>query len=141
MKIRILIVDDEIEIRQMLDRHFRYIGYEVDTAENGLEAVEKLSNNYFHIVISDIMMPVMDGVDLLRTIRAQYPMIHTIMITGFVTLENALSCMRHGADTCIFKPLEDLTELEQAVSNAVKALTTWKQKLEKLNANKTAVMG
>ena len=132
MKVRILIVDDEVEICEMLSRHFRYIGYDVETANDGRQAMEKLAESIFQVVISDIVMPKMDGVELLRTIGKQFPMIHVVMITGYVTLDNALSCMRLGADTCVFKPLEDLTELEDAVTNAVSALKLWQKKLKML---------
>ncbi len=141
MKARLLIVDDEIEICEMLSRHFRYLGFHVDTASDGIEALEKLAKARTEVVISDIVMPQMDGVELLRTIRQQYPMIHTIMITGYVTLENALACMRHGADTCVFKPLEDLTELEEAVEFAVGRLKRWHEKLRMLQAMNPAVSG
>lgn len=141
MKARLLIVDDEPEIRDMLSRHFRYLGFKVDTASDGVEALEKLSNVRTEVIISDIVMPRMDGVELLRTVQKQYPMIHTIMITGYVTLENALSCMRHGADNCIFKPLEDLTELEEAVQSAVARLKRWQEKLRTLQAMNPAVSG
>ncbi len=141
MKARLLIVDDEPEICEMLSRHFRYLGFHVDTASDGIEALEKLAKARTEVVISDIVMPQMDGVELLRTIQQQYPMIHTIMITGYVTLENALACMRHGADTCVFKPLEDLTELEEAVEFAVGRLKRWHEKLRMLQAMNPAVSG
>ena len=141
MNARLLIVDDEIEICEMLSRHFRYLGFHVETASDGIEALEKLAKARTEVIISDIVMPQMDGVELLRTIRQQYPMIHTIMITGYVTLENALACMRHGADTCVFKPLEDLTELEEAVEFAVGRLKRWHEKLRMLQAMNPAVSG
>lgn len=141
MKAKILIVDDEIEICEMLSRHFRYVGYDVDTAFNGIEAMEKLAENSFQVVISDIVMPKMNGVELLRAVKKQYPMIHIVMITGYVTLENALSCMRLGADTCVFKPLEDLTELEDAVAGAVNVLKQWQEKLKMLKAMNPTVAG
>ena len=132
MKVRLLIVDDEIDICEMLSRHFRYLGYDVETASNGIEALEKLATKNTQIVISDIKMPQMDGIKLLRAVRQQYPMIHIIMITGYVTQENALFCMRQGADTCIFKPLEELAELEEAVSSAIVQIKHWQGKLKAL---------
>ena len=125
MEPRILVVDDEQDIREMVRRHFQFLGYQVLTAGNGKEALEILAGNKIDIVISDIIMPVMDGVELLRNIRNDYPMTRAIMITGYVTLENALACMRYGADTCIFKPLEDLSLLEKAVVDAVKQIQHW----------------
>lgn len=132
----ILVVDDEQDIRDALARHFKFMDYDVFTAPNGAEALEVMKKRKFYVVISDIMMPVMDGVELLRRVRKDYPMTHIIMMTGYVTMENILSCMRHGADTCIFKPLEDLTEMEKAVEQAVFYLENWKKKLKQLTEMK-----
>ncbi|MCC6581160.1 MAG: response regulator [Phycisphaeraceae bacterium] len=136
MNVRILIVDDEQSIRDMLSRHFRYLGFEVNTAANGQEALEKLDTARHDVVISDIKMPVMDGIDLLRQIRARHPMTHTIIITGYVTLDNALACMRLGAETFVFKPLEDLRRVEQAVEHAVESIQHWCNLLGELRAMK-----
>ena len=84
------------------------------------------------IVISDIVMPVMNGVALLRVIRREFPMVRVIIITGYVTQENVMACMRHGAETCVFKPWSDMRELEEAVARASAGLRTWKHKLHQL---------
>ena len=136
MSASILIVDDETEIREMLSRHFRYRGYEVNTAINGKDALDKLSKNKIDIIISDIMMPEINGVELLRHVRYEYPMIRSIMITGHVTLDNALACIRYGADNCIFKPLTDLSLLEQAVDEAQNKKQYWIQILKELRGMK-----
>ena len=138
MSAHLLIVDDEAEIREMLSRHFRLLGYEVDLAGNGREALEVLAVKRVEIVISDIMMPELDGVALLQEIRSHYPMVRVIMITGYVTLDNALACMRNQADTCVFKPLNDLTELDQAVQRALDGLKRWQRKLRDLQGMKPA---
>lgn len=138
MKTRLLVVDDEADIREMLQEHFEGLGYEVFTAGDGVLALECLGQERIDIVISDIMMPRMDGAELLEHIRQEYPMIHVIMITGMVTLENALTCMRRGADTCIFKPFNDLAELDGAVEYARRALQKWIDILGKLASMKSA---
>ena len=94
MKVKLLIVDDEAEICDMLSRHFRYHGYDVETAENGFEALDILDRASYQVVISDIAMPKMTGVQLLEAIRQQHPMIHCIMMTGFVTQRCRLSAVR-----------------------------------------------
>lgn len=141
MKVKILIVDDEEHICRTLSRHFEYLGYDVATACNGLDALKKLEESKADVLISDIMMPEMDGVELLGVVRQEYPMTRVIMITGYVTLENALACFRYGADTCIFKPIEDMGELESAVESAVKYLNHWQAKLKTLREMKTAAPG
>ncbi len=141
MGARLLIVDDEEEIREMLSRHFRFIGFEVDLAINGVNALEILATKRIDIVISDIMMPEMDGVTLLQEIRIHYPMVRIIMITGYVTLENALACMRNGAETLVFKPLIELSELDEAVYRTLEILKVWQQKLQDLRGMKTTAKG
>lgn len=137
-KPRVLVVDDEEEIRGMLSRHFRFLGYDVLTAANGKEALRLLCKNRTEVVVSDIKMPVMDGIELLKEVKTQYPMIHVVIITGHVTLDNLLAAFRRGADTCVFKPLNDLAELETAVANAVGHLKTWQRKLKELREIKDA---
>ena len=137
MTTRVLVVDDEQEIRELLDRHLRYLGYTVHCAENGQDALEKLSAVRTDIVISDIGMPVMNGIELLGRIRSEFPMTRVVMITGFVSQENVLACMRGGAEICIFKPLEDLEVLEQAVTRATEALARWWAALGELRSLKS----
>ena len=132
MSVNLLVVDDETEIREMLQRHFTLLDYNVLTAPNGKEAMAVIKQKRIDIVITDLLMPEMSGVDLLEFIHEDNPMIHTIAITGYVTLENALSCMRLGADTIIFKPLEDLTELEEAVRGVEAKMMNWQKKLREL---------
>jgi len=132
MSSRVLIVDDEADIRNSLARRYRLKGFVVDTADNGVSAVKLLSEQPYQVVISDIKMPGMDGIDLLRIIRTEYPMTRVIMMTGYVTLDNGLSCLRHGADTCIFKPLQDLKEIDAAIQRAIDYLQHWELKLLQL---------
>ncbi len=133
---RILIVDDEAPIRDSLARHFRLLGMETETAMDGEDALEKLAKVPYRVVVSDIMMPRLDGMGLLRQMRKEYPMTRAIMITGYVSLENALSCMQKGADTCIFKPFQDLSELDQAVEDAFAFHERWERKLLELRGMK-----
>lgn len=134
----LLLVDDEAGIRDSLGRHFRLAGYEVETACDGLEACEKLAKVPYRVVVSDIMMPRMDGIELLRLVRQEYPMTRTVMITGYVSLENALACVRLGADTCVFKPFRDLEELDAAVEAAFVYHEQWERKLLELRGLKEA---
>lgn len=132
----ILVVDDEGEIREALSRHFRFLGYKVLTAAHGAEALERMEQEKVDVVLSDVLMPVMTGLELLKTVRAQYPMVPVIMMTGYVTQENVFACMRHGAQTCIFKPWPDLAELEAQVRMAFDWIGSWKRKLRELHEMK-----
>jgi two-component system response regulator PilR (NtrC family) len=132
MSANLLIVDDEDEIRSSLSRRYRLKGFSADTADSAESALAILENKPFKVVISDIMMPGLGGIELLRKIREEYPMTRVIMITGYVTLENGLACLRHGADTCVFKPFSDLKELDSAIDNALQYLKHWEDKLMQL---------
>lgn len=136
MSAHLLIVDDEEEIREMLSRHFTIMDYEVCTAADGKEAIDIMNKKRVDIIITDLMMPGMNGIDLLEYIHTHIPTVHTISITGYVTLENALNCMRLGADTIVFKPLEDLTELEDAVKAVEGKMLNWQKKLRELRGMK-----
>ncbi|MCP4678868.1 MAG: response regulator [Deltaproteobacteria bacterium] len=128
----LLIVDDEEEIRKLLYRHFKLKEYNAFLAQDVDSAEKELAKRRFDVVICDIMMPGRLGTELLLTIRDEYPMTHAIMITGQVTMGNAMACMRRRADTCIFKPLEDLKELDEAVDRAVGDIRRWNRKLAQL---------
>lgn len=132
----ILIVDDEEQIRKSLAMHFRLRGYTVETAANGKEALEILANTRIFVVITDLRMPVMEGIDLLRHIKQDYPLIRSIVMTGYVTLDNALSCMRLGADAFVLKPIIDFTELDEAVTRALSGVQRWVEMLGKLTKGK-----
>lgn len=134
---RVLIVDDEQEIREFLGRHLRYLDYDVDFAENGQLGLDKLGEKKIDIVISDIGMPVMNGVEMLTRIRQDFPVVRVIMITGYVSQANVLDCMRKGAEMLIFKPLEDLDELEETVKRAADGIDRWWAKLAELNEMKS----
>jgi DNA-binding NtrC family response regulator len=122
---RLLIVDDEKPITDTLKRYFTLEGYEVLTANNPYTALQILHRENVLVVISDIAMPGMNGVELLQRIKQYSGMVQVIMITGYVTLDNILSCLRLGADDCFIKPLNDLEALRRAVDEAVAKLRKW----------------
>lgn len=138
MNRRLLVVDDEAPIRDSLARHFKLAGIQAETAVDGEDALEKLAKIPYRVVVSDIMMPRLDGIGLLRRIRQEYPMTRAVMITGYVALDNALSCVQLGADTCVFKPFQDLSELDLAVEAAFAFHERWERKLLELRGLKGA---
>ncbi len=109
-KNRILIVDDDQQIGKMLQQFFTKLGYGVMTAESGEEALEKLTMHAFHCVISDLVMPDMGGLALLKKVKERWPGTLFLLITGYGTIENAVQGIKEGAHDFITKPfqLEDL---------------------------------
>lgn len=132
----ILIVDDEFEIRELLVRHFEFLGHTMYKASDGREAVAVLDQKRIDLVITDILMPNMDGIQLLEYIHDEAPLARTIVVTGYVSLDYALSCLKFGAEDFILKPLSNLSELEAAVELVEKKLIKWQKKLRELRGMK-----
>ena len=115
---RILVVDDEETIRLILYESFTSIGYEVVTASNGEEALQKFAPGKFDCVISDLMMPSIDGIELLKRIRSQDSDVYFLMITGFPGIDSAVNAMKEGAYDYLTKPfhMEDIQlKVEKAI--------------------------
>jgi DNA-binding NtrC family response regulator len=102
---RILVVDDEQIIRESLSFILRKEGYNVEEAANGKDALVKHEANPFDIIITDIEMPEMKGVDLLKQIRQRTPQTLVVVITAFGSLETAVLALREGAADYILKPI------------------------------------
>jgi len=107
----ILIVDDEKNVVNLLDKMFKKQGYYTYCAYNGKEALDIIDRNQIDIIISDIRMPEIDGLSLLKKVKEIDPSIEFILITAFATLETAIEALRTGARDYITKPfnLEDIT--------------------------------
>lgn len=133
---RVLVVDDSKDICQLIANHFKFRGFSVETALSGIDAWKILVKDHFDVVVSDIIMPGMKGTELLQKIKRNYPMIHVIMITGYVSLDHLLTCMRTGADTCIFKPMDNFSELDAAVEEALASKHRWEEKIVALKGLK-----
>lgn len=115
MKTKILVVDDEKDTREMMKDVFVSKGYEVFTAGNGLEALSRIPEAEPDIIISDIRMPKMDGMELLENIRKKFAHIPVIMVTAHGTIETAVEAMKMGAKDYILKPFrldEILTKIK-----------------------------
>ncbi|MCZ7611552.1 MAG: sigma-54 dependent transcriptional regulator [Ignavibacterium sp.] len=103
---KILVVDDEEIIRDSLFYILEKEGYQVDKAENGKTAYEKILANHFDLVITDIEMPLMKGTELLEKIKTINFQTSVIIITAFGSLDTAITALRNGANDYILKPVE-----------------------------------
>ncbi len=115
---KILVVDDELKMRRVLQMALEEEGYSIALARNGKEAVKKISETPFHLVIADMKMPVMDGMKLLRKIRQLNEKLPVIMMTAYGTVATAVEAMKQGAYDYILKPF-DMEEMKLIVSRAV----------------------
>src|SRR5256714_6514430 len=106
MSTSILVVDDERAIQDTLAWCLRTDGHEVRTAGSGEEALAIMADQGFDLIISDIIMPGLSGVDLLRKARALQPRTPVVLITAFATVETAVEALREGASDYVIKPLK-----------------------------------
>ena len=102
---RILIVEDDVELRQLFARVLEKNGYRVETAEDGAEALKILERGYVDLIISDIMMPVMDGNALVRALRDDGVKTPVLMITAKSTLDDMREGFLSGTDDYMVKPV------------------------------------
>ena len=117
---RILVVDDDARIVRFLQRCLTEEGYCVATASDGAEAVGRLKEETFALILTDMKMPQMDGLALLKEARRLTPDVAIIVLTGHATSDNAIAALREdGAYDYLLKPLETLDALSEAVRKAL----------------------
>ena len=121
-KISILIVDDEESVRDSLFNWFTEDGYRVESAENAKKALTMLESESFDIILADIKMPGMDGLEMLRRIKSLKPDSIVIVMTAFATVDTAVKALKDGAFDYVTKPFDpdDLTHL---IRNATKQVS------------------
>ena len=105
-KMKIMIVDDEMIVRESLLHWFEKNGHKVETASSGLEALEKLGRLPFELLLVDIKMPGMDGIELLGKVKEEYPGTIVIIMTAYGTIETAVTAMKMGAVDYLLKPFK-----------------------------------
>ena len=116
---RILIVDDEYSIREALLMFFNDKGFITKEAKNGIEALDFIEKEDFDIIVSDIRMDKMDGIELIKKLKSYNKKTPVIFITAYPELNTAIEALRHGVIEYVIKPF-DMRELEQKVFEALK---------------------
>ena len=142
VKSRILIVDDEPEITSIL-HDLLQDQYTCETAGSAEEAIERLSENRFDLVVSDITMPGMSGLELIPRVKSMSPNTVVVMVSGMQTVESAIDALRLGAFDYVMKPF-DLRQVEAVVKRALEhqdlilAKQRYEDHLEELVEQRTA---
>jgi len=119
--IRVLVVDDEEIVGKRLKQALTKVGYEVETFLDGKDALARLAERSFDVVVTDIRMDEVDGLEVLRQVRESTPRTKVIIITGYATIETAREALVKGAFEFIAKPFRP-KELRKVVERAVEAL-------------------
>lgn len=118
---RLLVVDDEVEICDFLKAFFEERLFNVETAQSGEEALQAVERYAPQVVLLDVHMPGMDGMHVLKAIKAKHPDVKVIMVTALETQEKIEEALRLGADNYITKPLS-LEYLEKDVQEKIQQL-------------------
>ena len=116
---RILIVDDDENIRITMTAILEDEGYIVDSAASGKEAIEKTNGETYNLALLDIRLPDMEGVELLNLMKDSLPRTRKIMVTGYPSVQNAISAVNKRADAYLIKPV-DVEKLLETVKEQLK---------------------
>jgi len=133
MSEKVLLVDDEVEFLNTLSERMRNRGMEVATSSSGVEALEKVEKEPYDVIILDLMMPGIDGLEALKILKAKRPELQVILLTGYATVEKGIEAMKLGAMDFLEKPA-DLNQLTEKIkkAQAKKMLIVEKQTEEKI---------
>ena len=127
-KVKIMLVDDEERFLATTQKLLTKKGYDAITAPSGSRALELLAQKPVHVVILDVKMPGMDGIETLKAIKKQYPMIEVIMLTGHATVESAIDGLKSGASDYLMKP----ADVDDLIDRAEDAFVRVQQLEEKI---------
>ena len=117
---RILVVDDDETIRTTMKAILQDEGYLVDLAANGKEAIQKTQEKSYNIALLDIRLPDMEGVELLKLLKDGIPRTRKIMVTGYPSMQNAISALNKNAEAYLLKPV-DVEKLLATVKEQLQA--------------------
>jgi DNA-binding NtrC family response regulator len=115
-RFKVLVLDDEQDILNVIEKFFsRKNIVDVETYSNPLSAIEAIKTGGFDLLLTDIMMPEMNGVDVLKQVKAQKPEVKVIMMTAYSTIDKILECEKLGASDYVTKPFISLKDVESKV--------------------------
>lgn len=126
--LKVLIVDDEADYLETLVKRMRKRNVDITGVHSGEEALDWLAQNVVDVVVLDVKMPGMDGIQALREIKKQYPLVEVIMLTGHANVEVAIEGMELGAFDYLMKPME-IDELLYKIQDAFKKKIIQQEKI------------
>jgi two-component system sensor histidine kinase/response regulator len=125
-KSKILVVDDDRSLADNLVEYLSKLGYQATAAYGGREAVSRFEAENFHLVVTDLMMPEMGGLEVLEAVKALDARVLVLVITGYGTIESAVEAIRKGAYDFVPKPFK-MNELEVIIGRALERRALFKQ--------------
>jgi len=119
-KVSILIVDDDDLTLRTISIFLKKMHYDVETCKNGTEAINAIKKNFYNIVLLDLKLPDIDGLEVLKKLKDMNPSISVIMMTGYGTIETAVRSMQYGAEDYLLKPFKKLNELDIVIQRVLR---------------------
>jgi two-component system KDP operon response regulator KdpE len=128
---KILVVDDERAVRLMLEAALRAQGYRVQTAASGKSAHDELEQDEFDVILLDLQLGDMDGIDVLRTVKGRWPDTEVILLTAHGSVNSAIAALRHGAFDYLLKPAQ-VNDIRERVERGLEHRRISRQRTELL---------
>jgi DNA-binding NtrC family response regulator len=132
----ILHVDDDPQLTRLIAKRLEPYGYQVVSLNDPAEAINELIHKNRRVVLLDIDMPGINGLEVLQEIKNYDAGIQVIMLTGLVTVSSVLESIRMGAEAIFFKPLEDFEELDESLQRCFQKIDHWWNALHDLSRRK-----
>ncbi len=136
---RVLIVDDEPSILAVMYEILEMEGFQVTQAESAEQALDIFQHNPFPVVFSDIIMPGMSGIELLRQIKDGHPATQVIMVTSHATLDTAITALRFGANEYVVKPFDDISHIPNLARESMAKLERVRKNEEQIDSLKRQI--
>lgn len=130
-KFRVLVVDDEEDVVVALEEFLCLEGYEVYSTTSPIKALEMIKKQKYHIVVADIVMPELDGIEFLLRVKEYDALTQVIMMTGYSTMDTTMRCLEAGASDYILKPFKDLAQLAELIKISEDKLKRWWDNMRK----------
>ena len=137
-RFNVLVVDDEDEFREMIVKRLRKRDLDCEGAEDGAKAIEIIRRGHTDVVLLDVKMPGMDGIETLREIKRLKPLIEVVMLTGHASVDSGVDGMRFGAFDYLMKPME-LDPLVKKLTEAYERKKIQQDKIEMAQIKKDMV--
>lgn len=128
MQQRVLVADDDLSIRTLIEEVLKDGGYEVTTATDGSDAWAKYQQGSYDIVLTDIRMPGLDGLELLRRIKARSVLTHVLILTSHASIDSSVRAIKEGAYDYLVKPFDNLEQITVAVKRAADSVRALRER-------------
>jgi DNA-binding NtrC family response regulator len=135
----ILHVDDDPQITRLMSERLRLCDFDVYSLNDPRRALDELIHHQYRVVLTDIDMPGLDGVQLLKEIKRYDGGIQVLMFTSIVNVSTVLAAFRGGAEACFFKPMADIEPLVHALDDAFHKIDRWWDTLQNLSQQRHSI--